>query len=121
MNPRDQDCFGYYLYGAGYYAREDNTLSVITGGKQVAQHFCRTCPVQTQCEAAHEQRLREAGGEAIEQFDRLMQEAQRRQIPPLFASFHFDKQGLNPFAASARDNFTRGHADRGRIDGALTK
>ena len=120
-DPKRQDCLGFYLYGAGYYAREQNTLGLVTGHGSAAPHFCLTCPKRAECEHEHELRVRRLAPKASENFDRLMKQARRRDIPPTLAAVHIAQQGLDPFALQAVENFKVGHADRGQIDGPLTK
>jgi hypothetical protein len=112
MNPKTQDCLGHYLYGAGYYSREQNTLGVVTGQKS-PPHFCLSCPMREECEHQHEARTRRMMPQAVEHFERRMREARRREIPPTMAAVFLAQKGLDPFALLAVENFTQGHADRG--------
>lgn len=120
MNPREQDCFGLYLYGAGYFSRDDNTLGLLTRN-QSPPHFCNRCPKHEACEDEHEKRVRERAPEAAEQFDRLMREGRRRGIPPTLMAVVLGKEGKDPYAIVAIENFNRGHGDRGRQTGPLVK
>lgn len=121
MNPKTQECLGYYLYGAGHQAQEDNTLGLVTGEGAARPHFCLSCPKRTECEDEHEKRVRRIAPEAAEEFDRLMKEAQGRGMAPTLAAVLLGKRGLDPYAIEAIENFKRGHADRGRESGILTK
>lgn len=121
MNPRTQDCLGHYLYGAGYFAREDNTLGIVTGHGTSQPHFCLTCPKRALCEDEHEKRVRRLRGQEAERFDRMMAKARQKGIAPTLAAVWMGKNGLDPFMDTAIDNFKRGHADRGKIDGPLVK
>lgn len=121
MEPKTQDCLGLYLYGAGYYAREDNTLGLVTGHGSAQPHFCLTCPKRAECENEHEQRVRRKAPAQVEIFERRMAQARRRGVPPTLAAVWLAKQGLDPFATIATENFGRGHADRGRQDGPLVR
>lgn len=119
VEPKTQECLGVYLYGAGYYARDDNTLGLVTGHGASQPHFCLTCPKRAECEDEHEQRVRRQAPQAVENFERRLKQARRREIPPTLAAVWLAKQGLDPFAMIATENFSRGHADRGRKDGPL--
>lgn len=119
MDPKRQECFGIYLYGAGYFARDENTLGLMTGRGTKQPHFCNTCPRRVACEHEHERRVRDGQPEATDQFDRLMSEARARGIAPTLAAVLLGKRGLDPYANTAIQNFASGHADRGRKDGPL--
>lgn len=111
---------GRYLYGAGYFSRDDNTLGLLRGGSNV-QHFCLRCPKVKDCEDAHERRVRELMPAAVETFERKMAEAVRRGVPPTLAAAFLGRDGMDPFALTAVENFNLGHADRGRVSGPLVK
>jgi hypothetical protein len=118
MDPKAQDCVGFYLYGAGYYARDENTLGLVTGQKS-PPHFCLTCVAREHCENQHELNVRERVPEMTDEFDRLMTQARQRSVPPTLAAVLIGKRGKDPYALIAAENFSRGHADRGRRDGTL--
>lgn len=120
MDPKSQDCVGLYLYGAGYYARDQNTIGLLTGN-EAPPHFCLTCVARARCEDEHEKRVRELRPAAAEEFDRRMAQAVRRGIGPTLAAMYLGKQGLDPYALEAVENFKRGHADRGVVAGPLVK
>lgn len=120
MDPRKQECFGEYLYGAGYFSRDDNTLGLMTGSES-PPHFCLRCPRQAECEDEHERRVRDAHPEATELFDRRMREGQRRGAPPTLLAMAIGREGGDPFALVAVENFKRGHAERGRDAGPLVR
>lgn len=124
MDPKTQECLGLYLYGAGYYARDDNTLSMVTartGKRETPPHFCLSCRKREECEAEHEERVRAAAPEAAGRFDELMGQARSRGVPPTLAAVHLATRGLDPYAKVAVDNFSRGHGDRGRKSGTLVQ
>lgn len=120
MDPKAQECLGLYLYGAGYYSRDENTLGLVTGQKS-PPHFCLGCVARARCEDEHERRVRERLPEMAETFDRLMAEARARDIPPTLAAVMIGQQGKDPYALVAAENFTQGHADRGRSAGPLVR
>jgi hypothetical protein len=111
---------GQYLYGAGYFARDDNTLGVMTG-RESPPHFCLRCPRQADCEDEHEQRVRQAHPEESEQFDRLMKEGLRRGAPSTLLAMMIGRSGKDPFALVAIENFQRGHGERGHEAGPLVQ
>jgi hypothetical protein len=119
MDPKKAECIGLYLYGAGFYSREQNTLGIVTGHGSAAPHFCLTCPKLVECEDQHEQRVRRTRPADAEAFDRRMREARRREIPATLAAAWLANKGLDPFAAVAIENFSRGHAERGKTQGTL--
>lgn len=121
MDPKKQDCLGHYLYGAGYYAREDNTLGMVTGNGAAQPHFCLTCPKLKDCENEHEERVRRLAPRRAEEFDKRMKQARQRDIPATLAAVWLGKNGLDPYMDQAIENFKKGHADRGRTAGPLVK
>lgn len=120
MDPKKQECLGLYLYGAGYYSRDQNTLGLVTGQK-TPPHFCMTCPKVRDCESEHERRVRRNRPQDVEEFDRHMRAAQRRGIPPTIAARVIGQMDGDPFAEVAVENFSKGHADRGIAAGPLTR
>lgn len=120
MNPNDQECFSLYLYGAGFKARDDNTLGMLTGNPS-PPHFCLSCIRREECEDAHEQRVRELLPERAERFDQKMKEAINRGLGATLAAVLLGQRGLDPFAEVAVDNFKRGHGDRGKQSGTLVQ
>lgn len=120
MDPRKQECHGHYLYGAGYFSRDQNTLGLLQGRK-APPHFCLSCPKRESCEDAHEARVRELNPEASEEFDRLMMAAMRRGYEPTLAAVLIGSRGKDPYAREAVENFKLGHAHRGLVSGPLTK
>lgn len=121
MNPKTQDCLGHYLYGAGYFARDDNTLGILTGAGSSQPHFCLSCPKRAECENEHEKRVRRIREREADRFDRLMKRAVSKGFQPTLAAAFFGKKGLDPYMTVAVENFTRGHADRGRVSGPLVQ
>lgn len=121
MDPKTQECHGHFLYGAGYYARDDNTLGMITGRGSAQENFCAQCPRHVSCEAAHELAVRAAQPTAVETYERLLQEGRRRGAPLTLLKLVIGQSGKDPFVADAIANFKRGHADRGRQTGPLVQ
>jgi hypothetical protein len=120
MDPKVPECVGFYLYGAGYYSRDENTLGLVTGRKS-PPHFCLSCVARERCENEHERRVREKLPEMAEEFDRLMTEAQRRGVPPTLAAVAIGQRGKDPYALMAVENFKLGHAHRGSVAGPLSQ
>jgi hypothetical protein len=118
MDPLAQECMSLFLYGAGYFAQDENTLSLLNGGEAPA-HFCLQCPKNEECENEHEKLVRDKLPAEAEMFDRLLSGAVQRGMPATLAAVRIGQQGQDPFASVAVDNFKRGHAERGRISGRL--
>lgn len=122
MDPKAQECVSRYLYGAGYYARDQNTLGLISANPGATPpHFCLTCPKRDECEDEHEKRVRQHQPAAVERFDRAMKRGIHRGVPPTLMARMLSNQGEDPFAAAAIENFQEGHRDRGAKSGALVK
>lgn len=119
MDPKKQECFGQFLYGAGYFSRDENTMSIAIVGRSAEGNFCTRCPRRKGCEEAHERRVRTDKPAAAEQYDRLVREGQRRGVPQALLKFLIGRDGRDPFAGTAVENFKRGHADRGQEAGTL--
>lgn len=122
MDPKQAECVSFYLYGAGWYSKEDNSLIMATGraGKR-PDHFCLTCPKQEECTNEHERRVRRLQPAAAEKFDVRMKQALKRGMGATLAAVHLGRMGLDPYATAAVENFKQGHADRGAKDGALIR
>jgi hypothetical protein len=120
LDPHKQECFGFFLYGAGAMARDENTLGVALG-REANDHTCSRCPRRVECEAEFERRVRDAMPWAVERFERAMTVGTKRGYPPSLVKAYLAKKDQDPFASMAIDNFKRGHADRGRRDGALLR
>jgi hypothetical protein len=118
MDPKTQECLGHYLYGAGFFARDQNTLGMVIGEKNPS-HFCLSCPQKEECENRHEVIVREEMPAAAEKFDEIMAGARARGADLLATAFLASTKGLDPYAASAAMNFELGHRDRGMRDGLL--
>src|SRR6201986_2927665 len=110
LDPRKQECHGLYLYGAGYFSRDDNTLSLPATAHR---HFCMTCPRSASCETEHERRVRADQPGRAELFDPRIREAGVRGYSEMVTKLFLGQRGLDPFAIVAVENFNRGHADRG--------
>jgi hypothetical protein len=121
MDPRKQDCFAQYLYGAGWFSRDDNTLSLLRGESGATPHFCLGCHARTDCEAHQRARVRSEQPEQVEEFDRAVKEAGDHGITYLLVEAALAPKGLNPFYNDAIESFKRGHADRGAVAGTLTQ
>lgn len=121
MDPKTQECHGLFLYGAGYFARDDNTLGMITGKGSAQENFCSQCPRRTSCETDHERRVRAQRPALVEAYDRLIKEGIRRGAPRALLKLMIGRDGQDPFASAAIENFKRGHADRGKQTGPLVQ
>lgn len=119
MDPRKQECHGLYLYGAGYFSRDQNTLAVVSSHDADPPHFCLTCPRRESCEAEHDRRVRANHPAEVELFDRRMAEADRQGFRPTVIRLLLSQKGLEPFVRVAIENWSAGHGDRGRESGFL--
>jgi hypothetical protein len=115
MDPRKQECHGLYLYGAGYFSRDENTLAIASADV----HFCQRCPRMASCEQEHARRVRSATPAEVEAFERSVAQAQHHGFSALLAKLFLGQKGRDPFARAAIENFNRGHSDRGRISGLI--
>lgn len=118
MDPRKQECMGRFLYGAGYFARDDNTLGLITGNS-TPPHFCMSCPQRKRCEDLHERRVRQEVPAEVDSYERIVREGKARQVPESLVKLLAGRNGKDPYANVAAANFNEGHADRGRVAGML--
>lgn len=121
MDPKQAECLGLYLYGAGYFARDENTLGLLTGRGTSEPHFCLSCPKRAECEDEHEQRVRQFRPAQVESFEARMRQGVRRGLGATLVAAYLGRKGEDPFAIAAVENFNRGHADRGRKDGPLVR
>lgn len=122
MDPKTQECLSRYLYGAGYYSRDQNTLGLIGANPtKTPPHFCLSCRLRAECEDAHEKRVRRIRPAEVEKFDRSMKRAVRRGVPPTLLARLLANRDGDPFAAVAVENFKEGHRDRGARAGTLVR
>lgn len=119
MDPKQAECVSFYLYGAGWYSRDENTLSILRGKRP--EHFCMGCVKLEECTNEHERRVRRLQPAAAEKFDVRMKQAINRGMGATLAAVHLARMGLDPYATAAIENFKQGHADRGAKDGALIR
>lgn len=116
MNPRKQECFGLYLYGAGYFAREDQRAGILRGERTEAS-FCGECPARGGCEAHHNERMKETRAEAVDVFEGQVRQAERRRVPRRLVSVARMQSGdPDPYMAGALENYQRGVRDRAAAD-----
>lgn len=103
---------GLYLYGAGYFAREDQRLGILRGERTEAS-FCSSCPGRRRCEIEHEARVREKVPEAVDLFERQIKEGARRGATRAIVAVARMKSGdPDPFMALALENYKRGVQSR---------
>ena len=110
MNPRKQECHGLYLYGSGYFEREDAALGTVNNE---AFSFCDQCPHSASCQEAHRKRAAEVSPAAVERFEVERRIAERRGIGGhLFAMMRMRNGDPDPYIQLAVRNFKTGVADR---------
>jgi hypothetical protein len=49
MNPNNQECFGYFGYGNGFFMREAKGRAVLVSSPRVNVDFCSKCPKNQEC------------------------------------------------------------------------
>jgi hypothetical protein len=108
MNPRKAECMGLYLYGSGYFAREDQQLGILRGERTEAT-FCNECPVKQKCEKEHARRVRAQSPQEVEIFKAEVAKAARRGISSTLVAAARAKAGRpDPYMALALENYHRG-------------
>lgn len=120
-NPKEAECIGLYLYGSGYFAREDQQMAIMRG-ESVEGSYCNdTCPLKTRerCELMHRERTKGRLPEEVEKFERQCEEGDRRGMSPLVVAAMRMKRGdPEPYMKLAMENFRNGAADRRRERGS---
>jgi hypothetical protein len=110
MDPKKQDCHGLYLYGSGYFAREDETLRQLN---KKGYSFCEECPHRSSCYDRHCERTRELLPAAVESFDAQRRIAERRGMGVhLFSALKMKHGDPDPFMRLAIENYKAGVAAR---------
>lgn len=112
MDPKEAECVGFYLYGSGYYERDDSTKAILQARHQVS--FCNDeCPLMERCYEQHVKRVRAADPEAAESYAKTVEKAERRGIPESLVMAALARQRTpDPYMAHALANFRRGKRDR---------
>lgn len=120
INPRRQECLGKYLFGSGYFAREDQTKGILTGQRTEAT-FCNECPLKERCEREHGLRVRASFPQEVELFERQVRQATARGMTRTLAAMARMKSGdPDPYMKLALANYHDGvnarRAMRDRVD-----
>lgn len=116
MEPKAQECMGLYLYGSGYYAREDRQLGILRGERADAA-FCAGCPGKRACETEHARRVTSSKPAEVEQFEREVREANKRGMSRNLLAVAKMKVGQpDPYMALALENYQRGVREREHVD-----
>lgn len=117
MEPKKAECAGFYLYGSGYYAREDSTDAILKARQQVS--YCNDeCPLMEKCYAEHVKRVREIDPEEVEAYTKIVEKAARAGVSESIVMVALTRRRQpDPFQAHALANFRRGERDRKRRDG----
>jgi hypothetical protein len=111
VNPDKQECFGLYLFGAGYYADEDESRKATIGDET---HFCQRCLRAPECMDDLRGRVKHDRPDLVDEYDQLMKAAERRGVPELTASYHLSRIGKHPYATKSSSNFSLGRTQRRR-------
>lgn len=110
MDPKKQECHGLYLYGSGYFAREDDALSAINKKRY---SFCEECSHRSSCYDRHCDRTREQLPAAVEQFEAERRIAERRGLGVhLFSALKMKHGDPDPFMRLAVQNYKIGRKAR---------
>lgn len=110
MDPKKQECHGLYLYGSGYFAREDDALRAIN---KKGYSFCEECAHRSTCYDRHCERTREVLPAAVERFEVEQRIAQRRGMGVhLFSALKMKHGQMDPFMALAVENYKAGRKIR---------
>jgi hypothetical protein len=116
--PREQQCRGQYLYGAGFYAREDRQVGILRGEYADAS-FCRECPIRIRCETEHRERVGDRFPEEVRELASEIKKMKRRGGTALMVEVTRRRAGNpSPFERVALENYQRGASDRRRRDGS---
>lgn len=111
MDPRKQECHGLYLYGSGYFAREDEALRQINDR---GYSFCDECSHHSTCFQRHRERAEELMPVAVEHFEAERRIAERKGLGGhLFAALKMRSGDADPFMKLAVQNYKNGIAARG--------
>lgn len=114
FNPKEAECEGFYLYGSGYYAREDQQMAIVRGERTEASFCNDTCPVRERCELKHRERTKELLPAEVETFERQCEVAwkKHRMSPLVVAAMRMKRADPEPYMKVALENYRRGAADR---------
>lgn len=116
IDPKRGECVGSYLYGSGYFAREDQQMAIVRGERTEAS-FCNECPLKRRCETEHSQRVKAQHPEEVEAFEREVAVAKSRGFTRLMVQAARMKGGnADPFLAAALANYHRGVKDKERAN-----
>lgn len=121
MNPKDAECLGHYLYGSGYFAREDQQMAIVQGARTEASFCNDTCPMKTRerCELMHRERTKERLPDEVEKFERQCEQGAARGLSPLMiAAMRMKRADPEPYMKMALENYRRGASDRRRERGS---
>lgn len=120
LDPKKLECMGLYLYGSGYYAREDQQMAIVRGERTEASFCNDECPMREQCERQHRARTQEILPAEVETFERECEKAWKkmRVSPLVVAAMRMKRGDPEPYMKVALENYKRGAADRRREQGS---
>lgn len=117
MDPKKAECVGLYLYGSGYYAREDQQAGILMG-KRTEATFCAECPLQTRCIEQHRLRTKAAAPEEWEVYVEQVRLARKRGVSEAMVEAVLMRAGKpSPLMSVALDNYRKGVEHRRRVTG----
>lgn len=121
MDPKKAECIGLYLYGSGYYAREDQQAAILMG-RRVEATFCTECPMLKRCVEKHRERTHEAMPEDWETYAALVEKARRRGVSEELVEAALMKAGKSsPLMTMAMRNYRTGVEHRRRVSGVALR
>lgn len=108
MEPRNQECYGLFGYGNGYYAREGK-LSARLNHREIPA-FCDRCPSKQSCWEEHRRRVKAAHPDEVAAFEKLV--ADHPGQGGAIAVRLLQAGTPDPAMAGLLDNFKQGISDR---------
>lgn len=117
MDPKKAECIGLYLYGSGYYAREDQQAAILMG-RRIEATFCSECPLQARCVAQHRDRTAKAMPEEWEEYVERVRKARRRNVSEDLVEATLMRAGIpSPLMTVAMHNYRTGVEHKRRVTG----
>jgi hypothetical protein len=117
MDPKKAECVGFYLYGSGYYAREDQQAAILMG-KRHDSTFCMECPVLQRCVEKHRERTRDTMPDEWSAYTEQVRKARRRGISETLVEAVLQRAGHpSPLMTVALRNYKQGVEHKRRVTG----
>jgi hypothetical protein len=121
MDPKKAECEGHYLYGSGYFAREDQQAAILMG-RRTESTFCSECPAQRRCIERHRTRVADERSEDWATYVELLRQARRRGLSEDLVEATLMRQGNpSPPMSVALLNYRKGVEHRRRATGSALR